>query len=291
MIRWRGVVAPVAGCLTALLLVGCRSSVDECANYAPGDRLATVSDQNVVETSGLAASLSHDDVLWAHNDKGDHARIFALGLDGVTQSTVTLRDVQAVDFEDIAVGPGPDGENYVYVADTGDNDGRRSSSSVYRFEEPELEPSVVVGVDVLEVVFPDGPVDVEAIMVDPRSGDVLLVSKGVADMSTIYDVGTSTTVQATLDLGVFPGRGQVTGADISADGSTIAVRTPTHVFLWSRGVDESVIDAILGEACSLPIEAEAHGEAVAIAADGSGLYTLGEGLEQPLWFYRYDVRL
>ena len=54
------------------------------------------------ELSGLAASRQHADVLWAHNDSGDTARIFAIDLTGALRATVDVDVAKAIDWEDIA---------------------------------------------------------------------------------------------------------------------------------------------------------------------------------------------
>ncbi len=52
---------------------------------------------------------------------------------------IELEGVDAEDFEDIAVGPGPlPGLNYIYVGDIGNNDEDRDEVQIYRFLEPDL---------------------------------------------------------------------------------------------------------------------------------------------------------
>ena len=52
----------------------------------------------------------------------------------------------AVDWEDIAAGPGPvSGVAYLYLADIGDNAKARTSVQVYRVREPLVNPSVAPG--------------------------------------------------------------------------------------------------------------------------------------------------
>ena len=52
-------------------------------------------------------------------------------------ATLTLEGIDAVDFEDISIGNGPEpGESYIYVGDIGNNDYDRESFQVYRFKEP-----------------------------------------------------------------------------------------------------------------------------------------------------------
>ena len=93
---------------------------------------------------------------------------------------VTAR--RSTDWEDIAVGPGPDGDgDFLYVGDIGDNGAERRSVTVYRVAEPEAAPVppgvALSGAEAIELTYPGGPVDAEALLVDPRTGDLVIVTK------------------------------------------------------------------------------------------------------------------
>ena len=81
----------------------------------------TVASDELNEISGVVESRTRTGVLWVHNDSGDTARIFAIGLDGRTLGTFGLAGIQARDWEDLAAGPGPvAGRRYLFVGDIGD---------------------------------------------------------------------------------------------------------------------------------------------------------------------------
>ena len=106
-------------------------------------RAGTITDPALVEISGLAASRTVPGVLWANNDSGDGPRVYALSAAGELLGTYDLAGAEAIDWEDIAVGPGPDPSlHYVYVGDIGQNGGLRDQVEVYRVPEPAaIEPS------------------------------------------------------------------------------------------------------------------------------------------------------
>ena len=88
----------------------------------------------LVEASGLAVSRTNEGVLWAHNDSGDTARVFAFGEDGGRLGTFKLVGAGATDWEDMALGPDVDDagdpvadRDALYVADFGDNDAVRDA--------------------------------------------------------------------------------------------------------------------------------------------------------------------
>src|SRR5688572_4331055 len=75
----------------------------------------------VRETSGLARSARNPAMFWTHNDAGNAAQIFAIGVDGRMIQRVSVTGAKLVDWEDIEAGRCGDG-NCLYVGDIGDND-------------------------------------------------------------------------------------------------------------------------------------------------------------------------
>ncbi len=252
----------------------------------------------VTEASGLAASSRHRGVLWTHNDSGGAAGVYAFDLDGRDLGFFALVDggepVTLVDTEDLAIVDGT-----LYLADIGDHGRRRSSVAIHLFEEPTR-----VGADgtvetsrVVEVRYPEGPTDAEALLVDPVTGELVLLSKDSEDKSgptRIYTVDPSAaeddgtpgrggepieaTLAGTVDVAaltrsstagdlnpaalLFPGA--VTGADVSPAGDLIAIRTYGSVWLFDRTPGQSLVAALQGPACEGGAAAEGQGEAVAI---------------------------
>ena len=125
-------------------------------------------------------------MLWAHNDSGGGAEVFAVGLDGSDQGRVELDGADAVDWEDIALVAGADGgPDRLLVADIGDNPGggARTTAPVrlYRVDEPAAPGPGATGsagpVTSIDLTYADGPRDAEALLADPLTGDVFVVSK------------------------------------------------------------------------------------------------------------------
>ena len=61
--------------------IGAAVSLTE-SNYGPGEKLGSLANPAMSETSGLAASRRADDLFWAVNDSGSAPRLFAIGADG-----------------------------------------------------------------------------------------------------------------------------------------------------------------------------------------------------------------
>jgi hypothetical protein len=249
----------------------------------------------LTEVSGIVESRSRDGVLWAHNDSGDTARVFALGLNGNVLGTFRLAGIDARDWEDIAAGPGPvAGRRYLYVGDIGDNARSRDTISVLRVREPAVNPGAApvtrtIAADRLVLRYPDGPHDAEALLVDPRSGALLVVTKQLDGRSAVFRApagladGSETVLRrvATLRLGFGV---LVTGGDVSRSGAVVVLRTYGSVLLYARPAGKPLWAAFRGRRCSGIAPPEAQGEAIALRTDGRGYVTVGEG-DHPLLYH------
>lgn len=253
------------------------------------------------EASGLAASRLNPGVLWTHNDSGDEPRLFALDAAGRHLGVYRLRGAEARDWEDLTVGPGPlPGRQYLYVADIGDNLARHGIKVVYRVPEPVVRPdqepieSWLGGVEALRFRYPDGRRDAEALMVDPLTRDLIVISKRESRVRVyVAPFPQPTDSLPTLTFaGALPFT-RVTAADCSADGSEVLVKTYGRIRYWVRGPGESLAAALMRPAHVVPYRYEPQGEAVAWAFDGSGYYTLSEEKDRVpavLYFYPRSER-
>ncbi|TZF88508.1 hypothetical protein, partial [Cognatilysobacter lacus] len=152
-----------------------------CSRSEPAGGDAKVSglmlDPQLRETSGLALSLRHRDILWMHDDGGNPPRLFAVSRDGDRVATFRVEGVPKTDWEDIAAFR-MGGHDYVMLADTGDNGGLRRTLQLHAIEEPAtLENARLKPAWSIVFRWPDGPRDCEALAIDVRRGEVLLISK------------------------------------------------------------------------------------------------------------------
>jgi len=144
-----------------------------------------IKDPAIVESSGLAASLLHEDVLWTHNDSGNPNQIYAVAADGTTAATVTIAGEPAQDWEAITSFRAPRnapaaGRALIAVADIGDNDADRNSIRIAIIAEPKtLADATIKPIRVLRLTYPGGPRDAEAVLADPRNGRLYVVSKSL----------------------------------------------------------------------------------------------------------------
>lgn len=144
----------------------------------------------LTESSGLAVSTRDPNCIWTHNDSGHGPKLFAYDIrTGKLTGECRLVGAGSVDWESLTTAGRDSGE--LIVADSGDNDARRQFITLYRFDEPdphdmtELDASLYQSLDVR---FPDGPVDCEAIWYDASESSLFLLSKGRLPFAGAYRV-------------------------------------------------------------------------------------------------------
>ncbi len=255
-----------------------------------GTVLFRFADERITESSSLVAS-TRADLVWTANDSGDVPRLFAVGPDGRTLAVARVPGT-AQDLEDAAAGPG----GTLYLADTGDNRARRRSVAVLVVPEPAVDPR---GGDVAlttaaprraALTYEDGPHDAETLLVHPRTGQVLVVTKGLLG-SAAYAAPlplSDGVLRRVADVPLRPtgtaggpapgGAAQLlaTGGAVSGDGRRLVVRTYTDAYLWDVP-GEDLVAALQGAPTVLPLPAAPQGEAVTFTSDGSALLLSSEG--------------
>ncbi len=237
------------------------------------------------ETSGLAASRTNAGVIYAHNDSGDSARVFALSSTGALLGQITLGGATAVDWEDMAVGPCPDG-SCVFVADVGDNGKSRSNCAIYTIPEPALDgkpfATQTIAAKKFPFTYPDGKWNCETVLVDPTTGRIYLVTKDSAIDGGVYvfpeklEPGVPVTLTKVGSAAGTKGA-LVTGGDISPCGDRVLLRTYGSLLEYVFPPGKTLSDALATKPRNVPVAKEAQGETVAFKADGRGYFTASEG--------------
>ncbi|HEY7622675.1 MAG TPA: hypothetical protein VH834_23080 [Solirubrobacteraceae bacterium] len=240
-----------------------------------------VPDPSANELSGLVRSPSQDGLLWSHDDSGSGPVLYGLRADGRVVARPTVTGAQAVDWEDIAAGPGPT----LYVGDIGDNDSERKTIDVYRVREPRVGAAATAPATRLRLHYPDGAHDAEALLVDPVRGDIIVVTKTLGGATAYRAAGA-----ALRRIGDVPGARFVTGGDVSADGRIVALRGYDRVWVWVRRGREPLTATLRRTPCSSPTSllSEGQGEAIALDRHGGSFMTVAEGT--PAVLRRYVPR-
>lgn len=237
--------------------------------------IGRLSHEALGEVSGIVKS-ARGDFYWVHNDSGDSPRLFAIDGDGnplkPSWMPIELADwpghaidnATHFDWEDIALADG-----VLYIADVGNNGNARRDLGVYVVNEP--DPYAIPKMRALKylpVRYPDqddhpGDVwhfDCEAVFV--ADGALYFLTKhrqsrqiGEAAPGTkLYRLDTDhTDVENVLTLiGRREDVSQVTAADVSPDGSRLAVATYTALWLFDQPEDGD--DWLSGKAWRLDLD-------------------------------------
>jgi len=228
-------------------------------------RVLSFADPRVIESSGLV-----DDgrLLFTINDSGDGPYVYAV--DSRTGQTAGVTTYSSGDVTDVeAIAPGRGGT--VWVGDLGDNRGDRDAVDVYR-----LRPARGTGTvpsTRYRFVYPDGPRDAEALLVDPRSGRLLVVSKSVFG-ATVYRAPARLDPAGMNRLRPFASvEGLVTDGAFFPDGRHVVLRT------YDSASTYTYPDFALVGTVRLPDQDQ--GEGIAVGRDGRVLLS-SEGLHSPV---------
>lgn len=245
----------------------------------------------IPEASGLARSLTKDNILYTHNDSGGEASVFAIDTRGNLLAEIRLESAKNRDWEEIATALDPKSKlPYIYVGEIGDNRARHNLSFFYKFPEPELGDSLIIIQDFEKISFQyeDGPRDAEAFFVEPKTGDIYIISKR-EDQVGIYRLPYP---HAGDEILTAKKVGQmrmtwVTAADISPDGKHILVKNYASIRRFKRR--GSIAKTLSQKGKDLPYQLEPQGEAICFDARGKGYFTLSEATPdkaQILYYYK-----
>ncbi|HEY9583520.1 MAG TPA: DNRLRE domain-containing protein [Candidatus Paceibacterota bacterium] len=247
--------------------------------------------------------------LWLQSD-GSIDKIFAVSTStAASAGEWTLSGIDGSDYEDLSSAR-VSSQSYIYLADFGDNSNARSTIIIYRIKEPTItgsDDTVSAGdIETITAEYPAGSLpshkDAEALLVDPDTGDMYIITKREAvagvyylahassysgtqtltDLGNMYDIPDVASVAAT---------GNVVGGNISPNGREILIKSYNIMYLFSRDKStQTIIQALQ----STPTEVtgyvgggsttyrkshpsqEPQGEAVTYDYNGDHYYTASE---------------
>lgn len=298
--------AAVSGCSIAEHLAGVRATPDPAFlsdDFGKAEVIGTIDSPIVDESSGLASSKCQDGILWTHNDSGNEPRIFALDLEGEIVGVWDVREAENRDWEDIA-STKEEGKCYLYVGDIGDNDLARDSVTVYRIEEPVVtgaafprkksEIPETKEAEEIEIRYPNGSRNAEALLVHPESLDIYIVTKVRGTSAEVYRIAASawrnsetgkplaSETVATISMPTVLG-GFLTGGDISPDGRRVVLSDYISAYELALPKGEDDFSSIW-ERTPAVIDTghREQGESVAYSADGRAIFLTSEKAPVPL---------
>lgn len=276
-------------CCFSLLLSSCVSQ-PVGPHFLAGVQTGMNKNHELEEVSGIAESISVPGHLWAINDSGHPAEIFLLNeANAHTIKKFTLQQAVNRDWEDIVLVK-DSLRNYLFIGDIGDNLSRYEYKYIYRMPEPSLnDSSLITRFDTLQVKLEGEIRDTEALLFDPLTKNLYLVSKrehSVMLFEITYPYSENPVIARLVSTIPIT---RVTSGSISPDGKEVLLKNYEHIYYWKREHEEPLAQLLLEKPTKLAYTPELQGEAITWARDGSGFYTLsenGRGERAPLYFYK-----
>lgn len=273
-----------------------------CVRYTAPVDTGLLPGFELIEVSGIAASRQTPGVFWMHNDSGHQPMLHAFTAEGQPRARIPL-DPGLRDLEDVAVARCPRSERWcVFVADCGDNLLQRDEIRILAIPEPPLPGEadrgevVVDGITTLRRRYPDGPHDVEALVVAPEGDRLWLFTKVEAGPVQIFSSDTLDPSTDLAEVGQFAAPGvavpmgrMVTGADLHPDGTRLALRVYTGSYeYWLEADGIRGLGRLPARQVALGPLSEPQGEAIGYGADGRSLWTVSESGAGNQPIHRYD---
>jgi hypothetical protein len=202
------------------------------------EKIGTIQDLRITESSGVVASRRHPGVFWTHNDgnKPGSYMLFAMDRSGKSLGNFRLAGVTLHDWEDIAI----DNDGHLYVGDIGNNDARRFTIAVHEINEPDprISGTTVEIKRSWTLQFAKMPFDCESLFV--WNGFGYVVSKVFNDQNAeIYRFPLTNSIKPiTLEkVAQLKIESPVTGADISADGKLLGLVARSGAYVYKVNGD------------------------------------------------------
>jgi len=261
----------------------------------------------LTEVSGLSASRNSPGVLYAINDGGNSATLYAMSEKGkhIGQWSIQARNRDWEDLDSVELN----NRNYIVIGDTGDNRRKRRKSTFYLVAEPLPNQSADASLTpymTLDFVYEDGPRNVEAFSVHGTT--IYLISKEPlssrgASASRLYALDIPLTQPDNILSAKFLTElplprislesklaasfvgvdlDHITAMEMSASGRTAYLLTYRQIQRIERSSNETWTKAFQRRGKLIHTHNLGQAEALAIAP-GRSVFVTAEKLGAPLW--------
>lgn len=259
-------------------------------------RLGKITHSSITEISGIVPYSYERGYFWVHNDSGDGPYIYSIDSLGNLLQKVTIKGIRPIDVEDIG-RVSYKNENYLLLADIGNNLRNREILSLYLIKEPKIDNThkeITVNLERhIQIKYADKRRDCEAVFIDPLDNRVYLVSKRDFE-STVFSFSLLEENKGDEVIELHPLLTLpftfTTAADISKDGKHILIKNLTTVYYWERKEGEKLTETLKRKPKQMPYKVEPQGEAICFDLDQRVYYTVSErpfGLDAFIYKYHY----
>ncbi|QHL89021.1 hypothetical protein GU926_16945 [Nibribacter ruber] len=186
----------------------------------------------IVESSGLEMAGSPGQY-WTHNDAGNLPILYKVNEQGKLLSQTQIQDVSNNDWEDLA----QDNKGYLYIGDVGNNKNERQDLKIYK-----VAPKQGFKVQTIKFRYQDQPTgkvekelrnfDCEGFFWHNNKLYLLSKDRGQKRTSKLYELSDQAGTHTAKLVSKTQISGEVTSADVSPDGSKMAVLTYGKLYLY-----------------------------------------------------------
>ena len=299
-------ISPLLGVLSCALLL------NACHAMPLADSAASAKQVRIDEASGLTQSLNNPLLYWTHNDsrnffdrKQTEPVLFAIDAQGALHGELWLEGLKPYDWEAISHFK-QQGRAYLLIADIGDNRARRSDGiSLHAVQEPESIQGKISRKPAwsLELRYPDGARDAEAMAVDEQENAIYILSKRDeqpqlyrAELPKNVDktrngsqmlrlLGQIPPLNAPLetsesgDLRVLPFTHQPVDMAFAPDRHEVAVLSYAHIYIFARSPQQNWLEALQGTPQVIHLPGARQYEGLSYSQDGQTLLVVRESSE------------
>jgi len=245
-------------------------------NHAEGPVLHVVriSDHRVDESSGLACSVKHQNVIYTLNDE-DGPLFTVDSQTGKTVGTFSVADRKLRDPEALSMGL----DNTLWIADIGVNRGKKKAFALYALAEPGPGDHGPLRAVKYRIAYPDGSrPDAEAFLVHPVTGDGFVITRQTPGRLFRFRSGSlNSGIKTVLEHMADGLPAQVTDACFTIDGRFVLVRQK------GRRATVTVLDAATWQRLgTFRVPKVDQPESIAADPDGKHAWIGSEGVNSPL---------
>ncbi len=271
-----------------------------------------MTDQRLVEFSGMAPSRRVDRRFWAINDGGQAASLWQIDARGRIKREVPINGITNVDFEDITSFVYKK-KAYLAIGEIGDNAAATNLHKIYVIAEPSAKAKTADVAWVVTYKYPDRAHDAESLMADVKNDRFYIVNKRVeppamfslplkpSQSSTVIadDVGLMANIpRPVTNGGVIDPKSvnqityasQPTSAVLDCSGDRIYLLTYAAVYRYHKRADQHWKDALIGQQpLRIQLPPIYQAEAITLSTDCSTLFVGSEKVPSVLWKYEIQA--
>lgn len=240
----------------------------------PQPHVVRISDDRVDESSGLACSAKHPNLIYTLND--EDGPLFAIdGQTGQTVGTFSVADRKLRDPEALSIGF----DGVLWIADIGDSRGKKKAFALYALGEPGPGEHGALPAVKFRIAYPDGSrPDAEAFLLHPTTGHGYVITRESTSRLYMFRYGSldfsrkNVLEQVTADLPP-----QITDACFTIDGRFVLIRQK------GRRATVTILDASSWQAVDeFRVPKLKQPESIAADPDGKHVWIGSEGVNSPL---------